>query len=97
ELGSMTVSEQVLAIEAMGANPVRKLVFPRLLACTICTPILTVFADIIGILGGMIITVIETGIGVQYYLDQIKLSVVYQDYLSGIAKTFFFGFFIGII
>jgi len=97
ELGSMTVSEQVLAIEAMGANPVRKLVVPRVVACTLCTPILTVFANIIGILGGMVITVMETGVGVQYYLDQIKLTVEHQDYLSGISKTFFFGFFIGII
>lgn len=97
ELGSMAVSEQVLAIEAMGANPIRKLVVPRVVACTLCTPILTVFANIIGILGGMLITVLETGIGVQYYLDQIKLTVLYEDYLSGLAKTFFFGFFIGVI
>ena len=97
EIGSMTVSEQVLAIEAMGANPVRKLVVPRVVACVICTPILTVFADIIGILGGMVITTLETGVGVQYYMDQIKLTVEHSDYLSGIAKTFFFGFFIGII
>jgi phospholipid/cholesterol/gamma-HCH transport system permease protein len=97
ELGSMTVSEQVLAIEAMGADPIRKLVVPRVVAATICTPILTVFANIIGILGGMLITVIETGVGAQYYMDQISQTVEVQDFASGLAKTLFFGFFIGVI
>lgn len=97
ELGSMNVTEQVLAIEAMGANPIQKLVVPRVMATTICTPILTIIADIVGIFGGMIITVIETGESPSFYMDQITSTVKFVDFSSGIAKTFFFGFFIGII
>jgi phospholipid/cholesterol/gamma-HCH transport system permease protein len=97
EIGSMNVTEQVLAIEAMGANPVQKLVVPRVIATVLCTPILTVIADFVGILGGMVITTMETGIGKRYYIDQIRTTVEMIDFGSGIAKTFFFGFFIGII
>lgn len=97
ELGSMNVTEQVLAIEAMGANPVQKLVLPRVIATTICTPILSIIADFIGIFGGMIITVAETGISARFYLDQITSTVRLMDFSSGIAKTFFFGFLIGTI
>ncbi len=97
ELGSMKVTEQVLAIEAMGANPIQKLVVPRVLATTLSTPILTVIANMIGILGGMMITVLETGVSSTFFLDQITSTVKFVDFTSGIAKTFFFGFFIGII
>lgn len=97
EIGSMAVTEQVLAIEAMGANPVQKLVVPRVLATTFCTPILTVIADFVGIIGSMIITTIETGVGYKYFVDQVRSTVEMIDFGSGIAKTFFFGFFIGLI
>ncbi len=97
EIGSMNVTEQVSAIEAMGANPVQKLVVPRVIATTFCTPILTVVADFVGILGAMIITMVETQVGGRYFLDQITDTVEMIDFGSGIAKTFFFGFFIGII
>lgn len=97
ELGSMTVSEQILAIRAMGKSPVAQLVVPRLLVTTLATPLLTVFAIIIGILGGMLMTVLEAGVTAQFYLDQIQDKVQVYDYFSGIAKTVFFGFFIGAI
>lgn len=97
EIGSMNVTEQVSAIEAMGANPIQKLVVPRVVACILCTPILTVIADFVGILGGMIITTLQTSVGRRYYIDQITSTVEMIDFGSGIAKTFFFGFFVGII
>ncbi len=97
EIGSMNVTEQVQAIEAMGANPINKLVVPRVVATTFCVPILAVIADIIGILGAMVITTLETEVGGKYFLDQVTDTVQMIDFGSGIAKTFFFGFFIGII
>lgn len=97
EIGSMNVTEQVSAIEAMGGNPIQKLVVPRVIAAALCTPVLTVVADIIGIFGGMVITMIETGVSARYYFDQIVHSVEIMDVGSGMAKTFFFGFFIGVI
>ncbi len=97
ELGSMVVTEQVLAIEALGANPILKLVVPRILATTFMAPILTTFGNIIGILGGMVITVMEAGVTPRFYFDQIRRTVSLDDYFSGITKTIFFGFLIGLI
>ena len=97
ELGSMTVSEQVLAIRAMGGNPIAKLVVPRVLVTTLATPILTVVAIFIGIFGGMMMSNVELGLSPQYYLDQIRGTVEIYDFTSGVAKTLFFGFTIGII
>ncbi|MBI2339131.1 MAG: ABC transporter permease [Deltaproteobacteria bacterium] len=97
ELGSMAVTEQVLAIEAMGANPVAKLVVPRVLVTTLITPILTVIADVVGIFGGMFVAVLESGVTARFYIDQVLRTVELEDFFSGTGKTFFFGFLIGII
>lgn len=97
ELGSMVVTEQVLAIEAMGANPVQKLVVPRLLATVIAMPLLVTIADAIGTIGGMIITVREAGITPRFYIDQVRNTLLTEDFTSGLIKAAFFGFFIAII
>src|SRR3989338_455256 len=97
ELGSMVVTEQVLAIEAMGANPIAKLVMPRVLACVIAAPLLTVMANVIGIFGGMTVTMMEAGVTGRFYMDQILKTVIMQDFVQGVGKTFFFGFFIAVI
>jgi len=97
ELGSMVVTEQVLAIEAMGANPVAKLVVPRMIATVVACPILTVIADVVGSFGGMVITVREAGVTTNFYLDQIRNTVLVEDFMSGIYKSVFFGFAIAII
>ena len=83
ELGSMAVTEQVLAIEAMGANPIAKLVVPRVLVTTLITPILTVIADVVGILGGMFVAVIESGVTARFYIDQVLRTVELEDFFSG--------------
>lgn len=97
EMGSMVVTEQVLAIEAMGANPIHKLVVPRVVATVIAAPILTTIADAVGVLGGMIITLVESGVTADFYLNQITNTVLLRDYASGIFKTVFFGYFIAVI
>jgi phospholipid/cholesterol/gamma-HCH transport system permease protein len=97
EMGSMVVTEQVLAIEAMGANPIHKLVLPRVIATIIAAPLLTTIADVIGTFGGMVIAVLEAGVTPHFYMDQIADTVLFRDYLSGIFKAIFFGYFIAII
>ncbi len=97
ELASMSVTEQVMAIEAMGCNPIQKLVIPRVIACLVCVPLLAVLADVIGIFGGLIITMVETGVGAYFYYDQTVQSLTLDDFVSGITKTIFFGLFIGLI
>lgn len=97
EIGSMVVTEQVMAIEAMGANPIQKLVIPRVIATIIAAPLLTAIADLIGIFGGLIITVMEAGVTPHFYLDQTWTTLHYDDFLHGLAKTVVFGFIISII
>ena len=97
ELGSMKVTEQVDAIRAMGADPVEKLVVPRVLACVLALPLLTIFADFLGIFGGMIIAEVQYSIPAQFYVTTVVTTVEYADFASGIAKTFVFGWIIGMV
>jgi phospholipid/cholesterol/gamma-HCH transport system permease protein len=97
ELGSMVVTEQVLAIEAMGANPIRKLVVPRVLATVLATPLLTIMANVVGIFGAMLIAMMETGVTARFFMDQVKKTVQFDDFMSGVFKTVFFGFLIAVI
>lgn len=97
ELGSMAVTEQIDAIRALGANPVKKLVVPRVIATTLMLPVLAVYADVIGILGGMIVCVSEVDMTPLFYFQSVAEAVVIGDVLHGVAKTIFFGFAIGLI
>ena len=97
EIGSMNVTEQVDAIRALGADPVRKLVMPRVVAMTIALPLLTILADVIGCLGGLCITVVEVGVTVRFVFDQMVETLGIVDLLHGLSKSVFFGYLIGII
>jgi phospholipid/cholesterol/gamma-HCH transport system permease protein len=97
EIGSMQVTEQVDAIRSMGADPVQKLVLPRVLAATITLPILTVFANLLGVLGGLAISSVQFHISPSFYLETIFNAVTIDDVLSGLAKTFVFGWIIAMV
>jgi len=97
EIGSMNVTEQVDAMRALGADPVHRLVVPRILACMIMMPILTVLADFVGCFGGMLATMSEVGITWRWYVDQVTSTVGIVSLMHGLYKSIFFGFFIGII
>ncbi len=97
ELGSMTVTEQVDALRTMAISPVRRLVTPRVIATVLMMPVLTVLADFLGILGGLAIAVLELQMSAQDYLTSIWNQLQISDIMSGLAKTFFFGFEIAII
>lgn len=97
ELGSMAVTEQIDAIRALGADPVKKLVVPRLWAMLIVLPSLTLLADIIGITGGMVISAIELGLRPMSYVSDTIDGVELVDLITGLVKTYFFGFGIVII
>lgn len=97
ELGSMTVTEQVDALRAMAISPVRRLVAPRVIATVLMMPVLTGLADFLGILGGLGIAVVELGLTTQDYLTSIWSQLQISDIMSGLAKTFFFGFEIALI
>ncbi len=97
EIGSMAVTEQIDAIRALGANPVRKLVLPRVVAMVIALPLLTVLADLVGCLGGVLITMLEVNISFRFGLEQMIDTVDVPDLVHGILKSAFFGYFIAII
>ncbi len=97
EIGSMNVTEQVDAIRALGANPVRKLVVPRVLAMTLMMPVLAIYADVIGVFGGLVISMSDAGLKPRFYFSSMAESVMMTDVVHGVAKTIFFGFFIGLI
>ncbi len=97
EIGSMAVTEQVDAIRALGASPVKKLVVPKVLATLIMLPLLTILADFIGIMGGLIISTKELGQSPHYYMQHVVTALSFDDIFSGVGKTIFFAGFIAII
>jgi len=97
ELGSMNVTEQIDAIRALGADPIKKLVVPRVLACVITMPLLAVMADVVGTFGGAMVAVTEQGLTYAWYLDQVVTAVDIDEVVHGLIKAAFFGYFYGII
>jgi phospholipid/cholesterol/gamma-HCH transport system permease protein len=97
ELGSMAVTEQIDAIRALGADPIKKLVVPRLVACVILIPVLALFADVIGFVGAMVVARLQFGTPMQFFFRTALESVRMQDFLSGVGKAPFFGVAIAII
>lgn len=97
ELGSMNVTEQIDAMRAMGENPIKGLVVPRVVASVLALPLLTVVADVLGILGGLIVSLLEVERSFYLYLGSVRDTVVISDVTSGIFKTFFFGFIISVV
>lgn len=97
ELGSMAVTEQIDAIRSLGADPLKKLVMPRLLACICVMPMLCSFALVLGFSGAMLITYLEFGIPSRFFLQTALGSVNFRDIYSGMFKTPFYGAIIAIV
>jgi phospholipid/cholesterol/gamma-HCH transport system permease protein len=93
EISSMTVYEEVDALKTMDINPVKYLVMPRLLASIIAMPILVVFMDIVGWIGGAVVSSVNQDIHVAYsiYFKNLKELVDFVDVLNGMIKSVFFG------
>ena len=94
ELGSMVVTDQINALRALGTDPVRKLVVPRVLAGFFMAPVLTVIADTVGILGGWIIAVYQLRVASGLYWTSITEALYLQDVWMGIIQPFFLGYVI---
>ena len=97
ELGTMRVTEQIDALEAMGANPVYYLVVPRFLATVLLIPLLTAFSDAIGVLGGWLISVRVFGVTNYFYWLHSRQSIETWDVAEGLARAFVFGGLIALI
>lgn len=94
EIGSMVVTDQVSALRALGTDPIRKLVVPRMLAGFFMTPVLTVIADAVGILGGWLIAVAQLRVASGVYWTSILEGLYLEDAWQGLIKPFCLGFVI---
>lgn len=97
ELGTMRVTEQIDALESMGANPIHYLVVPRFLACLLLIPALTIMADFMGVVGGYFYSVYLLRIDEHYYLYHSEQFVGTFDLFTGVFKSLFFGAAIAVI
>ena len=96
EIGSMRVTQQIDAIRALGTSPIKRIVIPRLLGMLICLPLLTIFADVCGMVSGVLVGM-ELGLGGHFFWEKIFEGLIWNDYWTGIAKTLFFAFCISMI
>lgn len=97
ELGTMNVTEQLDALRVMGADPVRYLVVPRFIACVLLTPMLTVYSDFFGVVGGWVISVPFLGVPNEQYWFYSAQGVDTWQVMEGLIKSVFFGGTIGLV
>ncbi len=97
ELGTMNVTEQLDALRSMGSDPIRVLAVPRFLACLVLTPVLTLYCDIMGVMGGWLISVPVFGVSNQDYWGFTAAVLETWDIGSGLFKSIFFGATIALI
>ncbi len=97
ELGSMKVTEQIDAMRALGTDPMKKLVTPRMIATVVMLFFLTIISDLMGLTGAFIISILLLGLNPQQYWTSAYQNLGFQDVFMGMAKPFFFGFLIATV
>jgi phospholipid/cholesterol/gamma-HCH transport system permease protein len=97
ELGTMTVSEEIDALQVMSINPVRYLVMPRMLALVIMTPVLTVFTDVVGIVGGGLVAMTQLDITWVAYYQNVLSFLKTDEIYHGLLKALVFGLIVGTV
>lgn len=97
EIGSMTVTQQIDAIRALGTSPIKKIVIPRVLGCFIAIPILSVIANFIGITGGLMVGANDLGLDPVFYVQKVLTTLWLPDLLSGFMKTPVFALIIALV
>ena len=97
EIGTMRVTEQIDALTMLSTNPLKYLVFPRVIAGMIMLPLLVLVADIIGVFGGYLVSIYKLGFNPAHYLKQTFDYLKSIDVISGLVKAGVFGFFIALL
>jgi phospholipid/cholesterol/gamma-HCH transport system permease protein len=97
QLGTMTVSEEISALEIMSINPVRFLVMPRLVALCVMMPLLTLYMDVLSVAGGAIIATTQLQVELQAYVDNALMYATTKDLYTGLFKALCFGFIINMV
>ncbi|MCP3869767.1 MAG: ABC transporter permease [Gammaproteobacteria bacterium] len=96
QLGTMQVNEEIDAFRTLGISPMDFLVLPRILALTLMMPLLCIYADVLGIAGGMLVSVSQFDISVVQYLEQTRSAVHFTDIAVGVAKSLVFGVLVAV-
>lgn len=96
EVGSMTVTQQIDAIRALGTSPIKKIVIPRVIACFIAIPILSLMANFVGITGAMMVGANDLGLDPVFFVQKVLGTVWMTDFMSGFLKTPVFALIIAI-
>jgi phospholipid/cholesterol/gamma-HCH transport system permease protein len=97
QLGTMTVSEEISALEIMSIDPIRFLVMPRLVALMVMMPLLTLYTDVLAVAGGSIIGMTQLGVELQAFLDNAVLYATNKDMYTGLFKALVFGYIINMV
>lgn len=97
ELGTMQITEQIDALRTLRINPFQYLIIPRIIGGTLILPFLTVFAMFFGILGGYLYTFLNLTLNSESYFTNIRSYLVFGDIMSGLIKSFFFGFILSCV
>ena len=97
ELGTMRVTEQIDALESMGANPIHYLVVPRFLGCLLLIPTLTIMADFMGVIGGAGYSIFRLNVDSHHYWSNSQQMVRVFDLFAGVVKSLFFGAAIALV
>lgn len=97
QIGTMKVTEEVAALRTIGIEPVDLLVIPKLIALCIALPLLSVFADLMGILGGMILAKLQLGLGFAPFIDRLQEAVSLRSFLIGVGKAPVFAAIIALV
>lgn len=96
EIGSMVVTQQIDAIRALGTSPLQKIVLPRIIACLVSLPLLVALTSIVANFGGLVIGYYELSLDPFFYFNKVIATSNLKDYLPGLIKALFFGFFISV-
>lgn len=97
ELGGMAVTEQIDAVRALGADPVERLVTPRIIATTLALPLLAVVADVVGVIGAIAVARLQYAVPARLFLNGVYDFVTVDDFFSGLVKAIAFGLIVGAI
>jgi phospholipid/cholesterol/gamma-HCH transport system permease protein len=97
ELSSMAVTEQIDAVRVLGADPVRELVMPRVVAATLVLPLVTVFGDAVGTFGALLVGYLEYRLGGRYFLDALRGFITPGDFFLGVVKAIAFGWVVALL
>ena len=97
QIGTMSVTEEIDAMRTLGIAPMDLLVLPKILALVVALPLLTVYADVMGMFGGMIMARAQLGVGFANFLDRLDKAVSLTSYLIGIGKAPVFAAIIAVV